>query len=290
MTIFLIMVGVLIAVALLFIVPKFFGAGWGNATAAGVDMDIYRDQLRELDADLAAGTLNKEQHRSARRELDRGLRENAGAADEKGAQSGRRWLVIAVMAAVLILALTLYLMLGNQTGDADRKVAVDGSPGVTQAQINAMVEGLAQRLKDKPDDAEGWAMLGRSYTTLRRFDEASAAYARAAALVPGNAELLTEYADVLAMTNGRTMQGEPEKIIQRALQADPKNIKALALAGTAAFQRQDYRSAIKLWQKLLKLVPPDGPWARTATANISQAQGLSGQPLSGLSKPGGAAP
>jgi cytochrome c-type biogenesis protein CcmH len=270
----------LIAVALFFVVPILFKAARGNVDME-VDTNIYRDQLRELDADLAAGTLNKEQHRRARRELENRVRENSASADEKNASSAGRWLVVAGVGMIALLALALYFMLGKQAENSHDKQAAEQSPNVTQAQINAMVEGLAQRLKDKPDDVEGWAMLGRSYTTLRRFSDASAAYARAVALMPGNAELLTEYADVLAMTNGRNMQGEPEKIILRALQSDPVNIKALALAGTAAFQRQDYRSAIELWQKLLKLVPPEDQWARTASANISQAQGLSGLPLSG---------
>lgn len=282
---FLIMVGVLIAVALLFVVPMLFRAVRGDVDTE-VDTNIYRDQLRELDADLAAGTLSKEQHRRARNKLENRMRENSGAAEDKSAPSAGRWLLVVGVGMIVLLALALYFMLGKQTGNSNDKQAAEQSSNVTQAQINAMVEGLAQRLKDKPDDVEGWAMLGRSYTTLRRFSDASAAYARAVSLMPGNAELLTEYADVLAMTNGRNMQGEPEKIILRALQSDPVNIKALALAGTAAFQRQDYRSAIELWQKLLKLVPAGDPWARTASANISQAQGLSGLPLSGQSLAG----
>ena len=205
---------------------------------------------------------------------------NSETAEDKTAPSTGRWMVAVGVTMAALLALALYLLLGKQGGDSAYKQAADQPPEITQAQINAMVEGLAQRLKEKPDDIEGWAMLGRSYTTLRRFSEASAAYARAVALAPGNAVLLTEYADVMGMTNGRNMQGEPEKIIRRALQADPNNIKALALAGTAAFQRKDYRSAIELWQKLLKLVPPEDQWARTAVANISQAQGLSGLPMS----------
>jgi len=147
-----------------------------------------------------------------------------------------------------------------------------------------MVEGLAQKLKSKPDDAEGWAMLGRSYVQLRRYGDARVAYARAAALSPNNAQLLADYADVFAMNNGRSMQGEPEKIIQQALKADPNNIKALALAGTAAFQRKEYRGAIEVWQKLLKLVPADSQIAQQVGASVSQAQGLIGQTLADTQK------
>ena len=286
MTTFWVIAGLMIAGAMLFIVPPLLGRSRSLAPASRseVNLSIYRDQLRELDADLAAGTLSKEQYQSARSELEGRVLEDSGTTAEAvsaAPPSSGRWWAIAAVIAIPILTVSLYLMLGKPGGlDAQHKTAgADQPQAVTQEQINAMVAGLAKKLEAKPDDAEGWAMLGRSYATMRRYGDASAAYARAAALLPNNAQLLADYADVLAMNNGRSMQGEPEEIIQQALKADPNNIKALALAGTAAFQRQDYRSAIERWQKLLKLVPADSPIARSISANISQAQGLAGQPL-----------
>lgn len=283
---FWIIAGFLIAGALLFIVPPLLGRGRMQATAtrSEVNLSIYRDQLHELDADLAAGTLSKEQYRIARNELEGRVLDDSGTAEVMTPPSsgGRNWAIAAVI-AMPILTVALYLMLGKPGGlDSQHQATVaNQSQEVTQEQINAMVEGLAQKLKAKPDDVEGWAMLGRSYVQLRRYGDASAAYARAVALLPNNAQLLADYADVLAMNNGRSMQGEPEKIIQQALAADPNNIKALALAGTAAFQRKEYRKAIEEWQKLLKLVPADSQIARQIDANISQLQGLAGQPLAG---------
>ena len=286
MTKFWIIAGFLIAGALLFIVPPLLGRGRRqvSATRSEVNLSIYRDQLHELDADLAAGTLSKEQYRSARSELEGRVLDDSGTAEvvPPPSSGGRNWAIAAVI-AVPILTVALYLMLGKPGGfDSQNQTAVaNQSQEVTQEQIIAMVEGLAQKLKTKPDDVEGWAMLGRSYVQLRRYNDASTAYARAVALLPNNAQLLADYADVLAMNNGRSMQGEPEKIIQQALVADPNNIKALALAGTAAFQRKEYRKAIEEWQKLLKLVPADSQIARQIDANISQLQGLVGQPLAG---------
>lgn len=280
---FWIIVGLMTAGALLFIVLPLLGRAksQASATRSEVNLSIYRDQLRELDADLAAGTLSNEQYRSARSELEGRVLDDSGV-DEvviTSLSGGRSW-AIAAMVAVPLLTVALYLMLGKP-GGTDLQPHADGeqSQTVTQEKINAMVEGLAQKLKSKPDDVEGWAMLGRSYVQMRRYGDASAAFARAAALLPNNAQLLADYADVLAMNNGRSMLGEPEKVILRALKADPNNIKALALAGTAAFQRQEYRGAIDVWQKLLKLVPPDSQIAQQISANVSQAQGLTGQSL-----------
>ena len=282
---FWIVAGLMIAAAMLFIVLPLLGRDKGQVSASRseLNLSVYRDQLRELDADLAVGSLNKEQYQSARSELEGRVLEDSDTADEivvAAPSDGRRW-IIAAMIAIPILTISLYLMLGKPGGlDTQHRTAgVDQPQAVTQEQINAMVANLAKKLEAKPDDAEGWAMLGRSYATMRRYGDASAAYARAAALLPSNAQLLADYADVLAMNNGRSMQGEPENIIKQALKADPNNIKALALAGTAAFQRQDYRHAIEWWQKLLKLVPADSPMALSINASVSQAQGLSGQPL-----------
>jgi len=289
MTTFWIIAGFLIAGALLFIVPPLLGRakGQASATRSEVNLSIYRDQLHELDADLAAGTLSKEQYQSARSELEGRVLDDSGTAEvvTPPSSGGRNWAIAAVI-TLPILTVALYLMLGKP-GELDsqhKTSGADPSQEVTQEQINAMVEGLAQKLKTKPDDIEGWMMLGRSYAQLRRYSDASDAYARAAALLPNNAQLLADYADVLAMNNGRSMQGEPEKIIQQALKVDPNNIKALALAGTAAFQRQEYRSSIEVWQKLLKLVPTDSQIARQIDANISQVQGLAGQPLTDARK------
>lgn len=281
---FWIIAGIMIVGAMLIIFPPMLGRDRerASATRSELNLSIYRDQLRELDADLAAGNLSKEQYQSDRSELEGRVLEDSGTTTEDATapSDGRRWVIAAVI-AVPVLAVSLYLVLGNLEGlNAQHKTeAADQSPEITQEQINAMVESLAKKLETKPDDAEGWMMLGRSYATMRRFGDASAAYARAAALLPNNAQLLADYADVLAMNNGRSMQGEPERIVKQALKADPNNIKALALAGSAAMQRNDYRGAIEWWQKLLDLVPPDSQIARSVSASIGQAQGLSGQPL-----------
>ncbi|MBI5659685.1 MAG: c-type cytochrome biogenesis protein CcmI [Nitrosomonadales bacterium] len=283
MIVFWILVASMIAVALLFIVPPLLGRGKGQDSAPArseLNLSVYRDQLRELDAELAAGALNQEQYQGARSELEGRVLEDS-TADEVAATtpvSGRR-LAVAAAVAVPVLTVSLYLVLGKPAGLDPQSVPAEPDQQVTQEQIVAMVEKLAQRLKEKPDDAEGWLMLARSYLALRRFNEAADAFAHATELMPDNAQVLADYADILAVNNGRNMLGEPERIIRQALQADPNNVKALALMGTASFQHKDYRGAIEWWQKLLQLVPPDSQIAASINANISQAQGLSGQPL-----------
>jgi cytochrome c-type biogenesis protein CcmH len=133
---------------------------------------------------------------------------------------------------------------------------------ITVQQLEVMVERLATRLRESPGDIEGWKLLGRSYSALGRFPESATAYAKAAVLEPRDAQLLADFADVLAMAQGQRLEGEPEKLIARALELDPKNLKALALAGTAAYARKDYATAAAQWEKMLPLVHPDSEDAR----------------------------
>jgi cytochrome c-type biogenesis protein CcmH len=149
---------------------------------------------------------------------------------------------------------------------------------VSAEQFEALVARLAARLKENPEDAEGWAMLGRSYAVLGRFPESAEAYARAAERTPRDAQLLTDWADALAMAQGRSLEGEPEKLLARALAIDPSNVKALMLAGTAAFNRKDYRGAVRLWERILSAVPSDSEIADRVRASVAEARTLGSLP------------
>ena len=101
---------------------------------------------------------------------------------------------------------------------------------------------------------------------------AAAAYAKAVERVPDNPHLLADYADALAMARGQSLLGEPEKLIMRALKIDPNHVKSLALAGTIAFDKKDFTGAIKHWEKMATLVPPDTEMARNVQGSIAEAR------------------
>jgi cytochrome c-type biogenesis protein CcmH len=246
--------------------------------AAGVsrreaNITIYRDQRRELDADLAAGKLVPAEHEKARAELEARLLEDVDAAGEATPRprGGRRTAVL-VGIAMPLAALAVYLAVGSPGA-----LSPQADPGaVTAEQIDEMVGRLAARLRENPDDADGWKMLGRSYAVLGRFGEAVDAYAKAAVRAPRDAQLLADFADALAMAHGRSLQGEPEKLVLRALEIEPRNLKALALAGTAAFDRKAFAAAAGYWQRMLPLVPPDSEDAQVIRDNVAQATQLAG--------------
>jgi cytochrome c-type biogenesis protein CcmH len=151
-----------------------------------------------------------------------------------------------------------------------------------------MTEKLAARLKDKPDDVDGWSMLARSYSVLGRHAEALKAYEKASNLRKDDPTLLADYADSLAVNSNNSLEGEPMKLVDRALKIDPKNLKALYLAGTYAFNKKDYANAVKIWEKLAEVGPPGNVFVREVEPAIAEARNLAGLPAA--AKPLDAAP
>ena len=159
---------------------------------------------------------------------------------------------------------------GAGPGAADAAASTEAAP--TQEQVEAMVAKLAARMQEKPDDPEGWNMLGRSYMNLGRPEDALAAFKQAIKLKPDDANILTEYADALAVKNGRTLDGEPTQLLDRALKLEPDNLKALALAGTAAFNRGDFATAVKHWERVALVGPANGELVEMARSGVAEAR------------------
>jgi cytochrome c-type biogenesis protein CcmH len=245
-----------------------------SVSRRAANLAIYRDQRRELEADLAAGKLERADYERALSELEARALEDADAPDEAPARSAdRRVVPIAVGVAVPLLALAVYFAVGNPGALSP---AAHGEGEISPAQIEAMVERLAARLRENPDDTDGWKMLGRSYTVMGRFREAVDAYSKAALRAPRDAQLLADFADALAVTRGQSLQGEPESLVRRALEIDPHNLKALALAGTAEFDRGEFAAAARTWERMLPLVPPESENARAIRENVAEARQRAG--------------
>lgn len=233
------------------------------------NLAIHRDQLRELDADLAAGKLSAADYERSRAELEARVLEEVDEAPEASpAPAGGRGAALAVGLSVPLCALAIYLAVGSP-----RALDPRADPAAaTNAQIEAMVARLAAKMRENPEDADGWKMLGRSYMVLGRFGEAVDAYAKAALRAPRDAQLLADFAEALGMARGQSLRGEPEKLLLRALEIDPKNLKALALAGTVAFDRGDFKAAVGHWERMLPLVPPDSEEARAIRDSVAEAK------------------
>lgn len=279
MTLFWIIAALLIVAALLFLLLPLLRHNTNSGVAAQrLNLAVYRDQQRELEADRHAGTLSEAQYERARQDLERRLLDDV-AADQAPVivvQPPRRLTAIVMGVAVPLLAVGLYFTVGNPHALAPVALPDAAREEVSAEQIQAMVAKLAERMKQNPDDPKGWAMLAKSYAVMGRFDDATAAYRKAVERVPDDADLLADFADTLAMAQGQDLRGEPEALVMRALKIDPAHIKSLALAGTIAFDKKDYAGALKYWEKLATLIPPDNDMARAIQSSINEARGLAG--------------
>ena len=269
-------------------------------------LDDLKRQLAELDSLIRDGVLTGEAARSARDRLEAEILATvltaapatpaagsaaAGPAAAAAAApvippdarpSGRLLAGLGVFA--LVFAAAGYAWLGNPAalavapGVQASAKAVEGGGDISRAQFEAMAERLAERLKAKPDDAEGWSMLGRSYSVLEMFPQALTAFQRVIALRPDDAQGYVDYADALGMTQGRKLAGEPEKLIARALQLDPDNVKALSLSGTLALDRGDAAGAARLWALALQKTEPGSEMAQRLQGAIDDARQRSAGP------------
>jgi len=281
--------GIFILIALAFVLPPLWqgqpAEEKNESEGSEENITIYRDQLAELESDLRNGIVSQEQYDQDRDEIKLRLLEDVSPEKRKPdsarpAQNDRR-AAYALAITLPILAILLYAKLGNlsaRTTEPDAApgpAASSGAPGgMSQAQIEANVAALAKRLETNPSDAQGWTMLARSYTALEKFDESSKAYEKAVALKPRDAELLANYAFMLAMANGRNFEGRPLELIGQALKIEPDNVNVLGLAGGVAFEQKNYKQAIEYWNKLLSRVPPNSELAQAVNEKLKQAKAL----------------
>jgi cytochrome c-type biogenesis protein CcmH len=278
-----------IAAALLFVLPPLLRArrDVNPVTRDAVNVSVYRDQMRELEADLATGVLSQDRYDEARRELERRLLEDAASTAQPVKVAPRtRYAALVVGVTIPVVAGMLYMVTGTPGALDVERVAAEQSHAMDRQQMEELVERLAQKLRESKDpNAEGWAMLARSYNSMGRFEDAVTAYKTALKAGPPDARLLADYADALAMVQGRTLAGEPEKLIQQALKLDPQNVKALALAGTVAFDKKNYREAAAHWEKILAVVPPESETAQAIKGSIAEARSLAGLPADAATGP-----
>ena len=290
MILFWVICALLIVIALAFILPPLLQSSdevevVSDEERKQANIAVYRDQLSELEADLRNGIIAEDQYTQDREEIERRLLEDTATTRSKKAAgippiTGRSTAYLLGIGLPLI-AIVFYMKVGepdritNPAPAGEPPGAASAAPPErTQAQIEANVAKLAQRLQSNPNDPQGWTMLARSYSSMEKYSDAVNAYAKATELNPKDADLWAEYAFATGMAEGKSLEGKPTELINRALKVDPENPKALQLAGSAAFQAKDYNKAIDYWQRVLKKVPPGSEVAETINARINEAKTL----------------
>ncbi len=288
MTSFLIFAALLTTLAIAFVmVPlvaaRFAGNDAATATkntgsqANTLNLAVLRDQLRELELDFKQGMIDQAAYEAARIDLASRVSQDVGSETvTTPLRMPSPGLAMGLSVGLVLLVWCLYVSLGNFAAFDATKAAKAGPHGgkVTQEQITTMITQLKDHLKANPEDAKGWAMLARTLGGLERFTEAREAFVKLIELAPNDPTVLTDAADTTAMAQGQSLQGEPEKLLQRALAIDPKHIKALILMGSVKYERQDFTGAVVDWRTLRAALPPNSDMIATVDENIREAESL----------------
>lgn len=201
---------------------------------------------------------------------------------QDAAPAARRYLLWSVPVLVAALAGALYGYLESPQGGSDaapapfssRPAAPQNAQANAGGDLNLMLKRLADRMAKDPGNGEGWLLLARTYGELRQHREAAEAYAKADALLKPDAALLADWADAHVMSRDRTWDDKARGIVKKALAADPGHLKSLALAGSEAFDRKDYKAAIEYWKRMKTRAPADSMDAKLAETNIAEATSM----------------
>lgn len=288
MMVFWIVAVLLIVAALLFLLPPLVqkGAGRDVLDRDELNATIFKDKIAELKVDLDAGILTQQQYETARHDLEKDFIEDSekNAEADMEAQTDRivgRSAAVVIGVVVPIMAVSIYALLGSHEAglnpeDAPPQVQAEGHDGTLEEQVRK----LQDHLQANPDDMDSWVMLARSYYFMKQYGPASETFARVSSMLQdSNPEILADYADALAMANGRNMAGQPYELVKKALTIQPFNQKALWLAGTASYQAQDFPTTLEYWKRLLQIFPKDSDNYKQMQRNIAEIQQRLGMPV-----------
>ena len=241
------------------------------------EVDIYKDQLVEVEQDIARGVLSDAEAEAAKTEIARRLLAAADAQAKVEAESGSKAQIGAAVIGLGALALSLgaYGFVGSPSlpGQplSQRAAQNDANPDLSK-----LVLQVEQQLEKTPNDVRGWSVLGPAYMRLRRFHDAAGAFGRAVALAPSNADLQTSYGEALTMSEAGLVTADAHKAFTAALSINPKQAKARFYLAIAAYQDGRKKEAITRWKELLADAPPNAPWRQTVMSHIQRAEAAEG--------------
>lgn len=186
-------------------------------------------------------------------------------------------LIGGLVVMIPLVAVLAYQQLGTPAAATQAWTAMpSGASGksMTDMDLGQLADRLAEKLRNQPDNAEGWALLARTYVEIKRHKESLAAFEKATLLLPGDPDLLADYADALAMSNGGKFDRKCAGLVEQALKLDPLHSKSLMLKATMAFHDKDYPAAIAAWEKILTIPGLDTNTASQSAGSIAETKRL----------------
>ncbi|MGH8123319.1 MAG: c-type cytochrome biogenesis protein CcmI [Rudaea sp.] len=273
---FVSLAALMLAAALAFVLIPLLRGGSGTDNPA----TEARRKLQALEQARAHGILSDAEYAAKRAALGETMLGIIDAQPQRSVSTFYTALAVALLLPAC--AIVLYRFVGEPRAlDPAALTAAAQAPADHGPDMQAAIAKLADKLKQNPDDAQGWALLGRAYKATQRFDEGRDALKHAHDLAPGDADITVAYAEALALASpDHRIAGAPRELLDQALKADPQNQRGLWLSGIAYSQAADYDAAIATWNRLLPLLQKGSDVAASIHKQIAQAQALrDGKPL-----------
>lgn len=248
-----------------------------------LNLEIHSDQLKALEKDLARGVISQQDFETSRDELQLRLLDDTQSYEAPQRSQVHSFLTTKLTSALIsvtlpVMAVGVYWQLGNPQAI---NPLTAGSRAATDPQIQQMIDTLVAKLKANPNNPQGWAMLARSYVVMGKLDEAEASLQKVGDAINTDADIMVEFADVLAVKNNNNIEGRPLELVNKALTINPQHPMGLMMSGVAAYRRADFKLAVAQWEKLLALLEPGSSDAQQIESNVNDARAKAGMPLIG---------
>lgn len=301
-------IAVMTAAALAFLLPPLLRRAPEVRDRAAFDMEVYRDQIAEIDHDLERGVITESESDSARTEISRRLlaadRQLTGSVQDSGEATAAaptrnaraKPTAAAIAVAVPVAAVALYLAIGSPEIPAAKPgdhTLAGGAGDITSPEMVAMVGELGRRLKERPDDARGWALYARSLVGIGRLDESLVAFRRSVALDPKNIELLSRFAEIQILVAKGTVTPEARRTVEAVLAIQVNEPRARYYLGLAEQQAGRGQKALELWLALEADSSSDAPWRKVLgdrIASLSKQIGVDSDALAAMREKLGSRP
>jgi cytochrome c-type biogenesis protein CcmH len=276
MLFWIILAGLTAAVLALLMLPA-MRAGRDVSARESYDVQVFKDQLSELDRDAAAGLIDKASAEAARNEIARRiLAAQAAQTADRGGQVAP-WVSSAAVISIPLMAIAGYLAFGRPDLP-DQPRAERLAKAVEAGDMNAMVVKVEEHLAANPNDARGWLVLAPVYRRQGRFADAADAFRKGIALSTPTPELLTDFGETLVLQNDGMVTAQAREVFDQAMALDPKFPKARFYRAVAEGQGGNTEEAINRFQALLAESPADAPWRAAVEQRLAALQPMAKGP------------
>jgi cytochrome c-type biogenesis protein CcmH len=246
-----------------------------------MNINIAKERLAELDKEREDKELSDEDYQEIKKELEGALffdlEDQSVQQDEEKEEKAGTWGFVLIAIFVPLLSISMYVTLGSPEGmkmiPGQQPERIAANPQQNQAgSIREMVMKLVEKLKENPENADSWFMMGRTMMNLEQYKEAVTAFRKVLSLTGDDAVTLVSLADALAMQYGGVLDGEPKLLLEKAIILDGNNVTALWLLGMAAERRENHQLSLSYWEKLYPMLENGDPTKDTLANLIAEAK------------------